>query len=93
MIVGLRTSFNRTVVYQKRVMLSPPFPFYLWLPERFIVPDSFEVFENLYAVFVLGGCEAEGVAGPYSEEEGALQGVEDMGEHGGDIVGFSRGPD
>ena len=75
-------------------MLSPPSScLCLWLREGFIVPDSLEVFEHLYAVFVLGGCEAEGVAGPFSEEEGALGGCEEVGAHGGDVVGFGGRPD
>ncbi len=43
----------------------------LWLREGSIGPDSVEVFVDLDAVFVLGWCEAEGVAGPFAEEEGA----------------------
>ena len=78
MVVRLRASFECTVVYQKRVMLSPPSSS-LWLWEGCIGPDSVEVFVDLYAVFVLGCCEAEGVAGPFAEEEGALRGGEEVG--------------
>ena len=92
MVVRLRASFECTVIYQKRVMLPPPSSS-LWLRQGVIVPDSIEVLVHLHAVFVLGCCEAEGVAGPFSEEERALRGCEEVGAHGVDVVGFGGGPD
>ena len=41
----------------------------------------------------MGCCEAEGVAGPFAKEEGALWGSEEVGAHGVDVVGFGGGPD
>ena len=66
---------------------------WLWLLEGPIVPDPFKVFKNLNAVFILCCCKAEGIAGPFTEEEGALLRGEEVGAHEGDVVGFGAGPD